>query len=232
MAVPSRKKLGELLASAGLIDETQLATALAEQRKWGGRLGRTLVELGYTDEATMSAALCRQLQLPGIDLSATTLSPQVTRFLPLGLCERYGVMPVSVEPERRTLKIATSDPTNDEALREIASRARLRVEPLVATPTDIDHAIRRYYYGDAAQSQPNPAPGARPRANPTPEVAPLPPPSERPPDDHAEALARIEELLASEVRALRVLVQLLVDKGVISRDEYVARMKSAPGKSS
>ncbi|RYZ36789.1 MAG: general secretion pathway protein GspE, partial [Myxococcaceae bacterium] len=32
---------------AGLLTETQLRTALAEQRKWGGRLGLTLVQMGY-----------------------------------------------------------------------------------------------------------------------------------------------------------------------------------------
>jgi hypothetical protein len=63
---------------------------------------------------------------------------------------------------------------------------------------------------------------------------PQPPPPARaqaPEDPTADSLARIEQLLTSEVRALRVLVQLLVDKGVISRDEYIARVKGS-GKSS
>jgi type IV pilus assembly protein PilB len=234
-SVPPRKKLGEILAAAGLIDEKQLNTALAEQRKWGGRLGRTLVELGYVDEMTMSAALSRQLQLPGIDLSTTELSPQITRFLPVDLCERHGVMPVSADAERRVLRVASSDPTNADALREIANFSRLHIEPMVATPTDIDYAIRRYYYGEVPAGTPaHSQQTARPPAPaPTPAPAPRPPthlpPAANPGDDGiAEGLARVEALLGSEVRALRVLVQLLVDKGVISRDEYVAKMK-APG---
>ncbi len=42
--------IGELLLHEGLIDETQLAVALAEQRQWGHRVGFELVRLGYLSE--------------------------------------------------------------------------------------------------------------------------------------------------------------------------------------
>ena len=59
-----RRRLGELLIEAGVLDPTQLQAALAEQKKWGGKLGRTLVEMGFVDEDSMVRALSRQLKLP------------------------------------------------------------------------------------------------------------------------------------------------------------------------
>ena len=41
----------------------------------------------------------------------------------------------------------------------------------------------------------------------------------------AETLARMERMLTGEVRALRTLVEMLVDKGLIDREEYVRRVR-------
>ena len=225
-----RKRLGEILITAGVLDEARLSTALAEQRKWGGRLGRTLVELGFVDEVTMCAALSRQLQLPAVDLHNAVLPARVTDLLPVDLCERYGVMPVAADRERRILRVATSDPTNQDALSDIGFRSGLRVEPLVATPTDIDKAIRRYYYGEKADGHATrpapPAPVAEPRPPSPPKQEPSLPIRVAADGGGAASLERIEQMLAAEMRATRVLVQLLVEKGIISREEYLARMKN------
>ena len=57
---PPKKRLGEILIDAGVLDENQLRSALSQQRRWGGRLGKTLLELGFVDERTMVLALSRQ----------------------------------------------------------------------------------------------------------------------------------------------------------------------------
>ena len=41
------KRLGDMLIGVGLINENQLASALAEQKKTGKRLGEVLVNNGY-----------------------------------------------------------------------------------------------------------------------------------------------------------------------------------------
>ena len=42
MAQPPRKRLGEILLEAGVIDATKLQAALGHQRRWGGRIGQAL----------------------------------------------------------------------------------------------------------------------------------------------------------------------------------------------
>ena len=59
-----RIRLGELLVRAGVLDEYKLNAALAEQQRWGGRLGRVLVDMGFVSEEILVKALSKQLAVP------------------------------------------------------------------------------------------------------------------------------------------------------------------------
>jgi general secretion pathway protein E len=56
--------IGQLLIEAGLIDQTDLARALAFQDRYGGRLGSILVRLGALSEERLLPILSKQLNLP------------------------------------------------------------------------------------------------------------------------------------------------------------------------
>ena len=56
-----KKRLGDILIDAGIINDEQLTTALAAQREKGQKLGETLIDLGYTTEVEIANALHRQL---------------------------------------------------------------------------------------------------------------------------------------------------------------------------
>src|SRR5205823_860861 len=122
------------------------------QRKWGGKLGRTLVDLGFVDEPSMVLALSQQLKLPSIDLDAAALPPEVSQLLRVDMAERYGVFPVAGNLAQKTLELATPDPTNFEALQEISFHTGLTIKPQVCSASAVDRAIRRYYYGDTSVS--------------------------------------------------------------------------------
>ncbi|MBX7101646.1 MAG: general secretion pathway protein GspE, partial [Myxococcaceae bacterium] len=166
-----RRRLGELLIEAGVLDDERLKAALVEQKKWGGKLGRTLVEMGFVDETAMVQALSKQLGIPSVDLDQLTLPPEVVQLLRVDLAERYGVFPLQGDPRGRTLQVASSDPTNLEALQELGMTLGARVVPTVATGSSIDRAIRRLYYGEAAR---RPAPAAAPAKPPPPPAPPAP----------------------------------------------------------
>jgi type IV pilus assembly protein PilB len=233
-----KRRLGEILVTAGLISDLQLKAALAEQRKWGGKLGRTLVEMGFVDEPSMVVALSHQLRLPMIDLDKVELPAQVVQFLRVDIAERYGVFPVGGDPVHRTLQLATSDPTNAEAFKELAFYTGMRVQPQVATSTGIDRAIRRYYYGESTPGQRAAKPqdmGLSERtfdadqlsAKPT-EVngtAKMPPPTSNELAQLIEQVGALERLVAGQVRALRGMLELMVDKGILSRDEYLNKVR-------
>ena len=61
-----RKKLGECLVGAGLIDEKTLAKALELQKVQKKKLGRVLIDMGVADDGTIARALAEQLNIPMI----------------------------------------------------------------------------------------------------------------------------------------------------------------------
>lgn len=244
-----RRRLGELLLEAGVLDEAKLQAALIEQRRWGGKLGRTLVDMGFLDEDTMVRALSRQLGLKVVDLDQLD-KPRAVQMLRLDLAERYGVFPVSGDPGNRQLVLATSDPTNQEALSELEFASGLTISVLVASQSSIDRAIRRHYYGETPTRTAAPdnfgqqestfdpealvggapsAPRPRPPQTPVPS-APRAPGGAIPAAQHElvkvqERVAALEVAMAQQVHALRALLELLSAQGLISREEYVDRLQ-------
>src|SRR6267143_1583320 len=102
-------KLGDILIQQGVIDVEKLIAALSDQRAFGGKLGRTLVDLGYVSEEQLVHALATQLGLETVDLAQVEIAPDALSTLPVDACERYGVFPVRVDPERRVLWLATAE---------------------------------------------------------------------------------------------------------------------------
>ncbi|HMW44897.1 MAG TPA: hypothetical protein PKD47_03320, partial [Solirubrobacterales bacterium] len=62
LAVPPR--LGESLASKGLVTEEQLADAVAEQNRTGSRIGEVLVHGGALEETELLRVLSEQMDMP------------------------------------------------------------------------------------------------------------------------------------------------------------------------
>lgn len=230
-------RFGEILVRAGLLDETHLKAALAEQKKWGGRLGRVLVEMGFVDESTVVAALSRHLSIPAVDLEASPPPLDAAQLLPVQTCERYGVFPLMASADRKLLKLATSDPTNHEAFQQIEFRHGMKVEPVVASGSDIDRAIRRYYYGEhpeqqeelpevAAEAMEIVADRMDQEAPPSQSAAPVQESDVQPRErDLVERVARLEELANRQARALRALVDLMVESRQLDRAAYVRKVR-------
>ena len=234
-----KRRLGEILMDAGLLSETQLKAALQEQRKWGGKLGRTLVEMGIVDEDSMARALSRQLNIPVVDLDSVRLPPGVVQLLRIDVAERYGVFPLGGDPAQKLLHVASADPTNLEALQELSFQTGMRVQQSVSSASGIDRAIRRYYYGESTKASVTASPDSygRPEmtfepqaprmaaATAAPGAAPSDPEVLRRLDALNERVGSLEQAVAGQVRALRVLMELLVDSGVVRREEYLNRVR-------
>lgn len=246
-AQTKKRRLGEILKDAGVLTELQLNAALSEQRKWGGRLGRMLVEMGFVDEDSMMLALSRQLNLPLVDLDRVVLPPEVAKLMRVDIAERYGVFPVQQEPKHKILQIATSDPTNQDQLSELEFHTGMRIQVALSSPSAIDRAVRRYYYGDHSTSSPTTSPqqlgvaeaeydpsqlqsrnngggSAAPAGAPAASSAEVRELTQRL-SQALTQIANLEQLMASQVRVARGLVELLVAKGIISREEYLAKVR-------
>jgi len=233
-------KLGEILIQQGVIDHDKLIAALSDQRAFGGKLGRTLIDLGYVSEQQLLRALSAQLGLEIVDPDEIEVTPEALRCIPVDACERYGVFPVRVDEEQRVLWVATAEPDR-QMLEEVAQIAQYTLEPMLASMSSIERAMRRYYFGEPA-SIPRDFPLAAPRrsfpnraadaaflgltAEPESYAIGAVAPQGDPRDALQELKAliiRLERTVTAQSRAFRALVDLLQEKGVIRRGELGQR---------
>lgn len=143
MAVTTRKRLGEIIVEAGLITNTQLARALAEQKKTGLPLGRTLTTMGIVSESQIVAALSLQLNIPAIEVQSLTPDPKAMKLLDIEFCQTYSCIPFAYEEQGKFLSVAMADPTNPEFFDQIRVKTKSNLRPFIAGPDAIEKALRR-----------------------------------------------------------------------------------------
>jgi len=146
----AREKLGEIVVKAGVLDQAGLQRALNEQARWGGQLGRYLVELGLITEETLVRALSTQYRLPAVALDPPRLNISVGRLVPKEICERNNLVCFRADLKNKFLDIAMSDPSNADAIDEIRVATKFNVRPHIAAPTVVDKSIAFIFYGDMA----------------------------------------------------------------------------------
>ncbi len=241
----ARQKLGEMLLEAGVIDDAQLRSALADQRRWGRSLGRTLVEMRLIAEDALVAVLAKHLGVQSVDLDRYEVPSHILALVPADVARNSRILPFA--QSGRFLDVAMADPQNLGVIDEIRIRTQLNIRPYLCGPKQIERNIGRFY-GDGLrvelsipfegpdtfeQSQPVRAPkatrdeGMR-RFPPTiaPPLASAPPAVQRDAEIASlqHRISTLEGLVARDEEVLRKLLALLVDKGLATRDEIVERL--------
>lgn len=213
-SVSQRMKLGELLLKAGVITEQQLRQALAEQKKWGGKLGALLVDLGFLDEDMLVKALSKQLGLPRVDFSGLVVSPEALGRLKAEYALDKHVLPIAIDGAGKTLIVVLADPTNRALVDEIARVSGCRVQVAIAGERALDRAIRQYYSDVAGVNRAAAGQAAAGGDEP----------------DSLESLCQqLEQMQRDQVGILKSLVEMLLQKGYISREEYRWVLRESQG---
>ena len=158
-------RLGELLVRAGVIDELKLKAALAEQQRWGGRLGRILVDMGFVSEDLLTKALSKQLGIARATFADTNIPAPILAKVPADFARSNACCPEHFDAARNQLTLAMADPTNVSVPDELRFKTGLRVEVTIAGEVQVSTAIDRIY-------------GMRSGAYAPPEAIDLPPAGE------------------------------------------------------
>jgi type IV pilus assembly protein PilB len=147
-----RRRLGEVLVAGGVLTRAQLEDALRAQKEETGRrrrLGEVITALGLADEVQMARALSDQLGLPFIDLGSLPVPDETLAVLPRNVALRHRAVPISLAHD--VLTVAVADPTNVLALDDIRLATKLsQIRTAVATASDVQEAVNRYYGGAGA----------------------------------------------------------------------------------
>lgn len=230
-----KRRLGQMLLDEGLIDELQLTRALGEQKQWGRRLGHALIKLGFVSEEDVVRVLARQLGVPAVRLQGKVVDPEVIERVPRPLARKYRCIPLFVKHEAGfdVLYLGMDDPTDLSALDDLAFRTGERIRPVLVGPLDIEDALLRLYEGTAdgldAKSPFDEAP-LEP-GDTAPVLTGLPEADSPHPHAAREAApatgpAGRTEAGASTRAILRAVTELLIQKGVIEREELVERIRA------
>ncbi len=145
----SRVRLGEMLVQRGLIDAVQLQAALAHQQRWGGRLGRSIVQLGFMKERTLLQHVGEQIGVPYVEIGDREVAPKILSLVPAAIIRSRKAVPLErVEVGRRgALVVALADPWNLELLDELAFATGMAIQPVLAAEGDLERAIARLLDG-------------------------------------------------------------------------------------
>lgn len=146
--IEKKKKLGDLLIDAGIINEEQLNKALEIQSKSGERLGTILIENNYVTESQIMEVLEFQLGIPFIDLNVVTIPNEVQRLIPYQLIRRHNVVPIKLE--LNLLYVAMEDPLNFIAIEDLRMATNYEIVPVISFKDAINNTINRIYGNETA----------------------------------------------------------------------------------
>ncbi len=143
MEVTKKIRIGDLLIQNRVITHEQLLAALAEQKKTGRKLGRTLIDLNFIKETDLLNFLSRQLQIPFLDISRHPRSPETVKMLPESLARRFRVM--LLENNANDVLLAMADPTDLMAVDELTRVLKKTIRAAVVRESDLLAAIDQSY---------------------------------------------------------------------------------------
>ncbi|MBN2362019.1 MAG: general secretion pathway protein GspE [Deltaproteobacteria bacterium] len=247
MSNERRIRLGELLIRAGLITELQLNAALAEQKRWGGRLGHILVEMNFISEEILVKGLARLLGVPRADLDHIDVPEAVLQRFDPTECQSRGFLPIQYRAADKRLTVAMVEVNDLTLIDELRFKYGFVVQPVIAGERSLQKAARALFYGaeleQAVSLEPaiklvdnqggtlverrdeiaagQPVPGFRSTTG-----------VERPqqlPATAAGGSSELDELEAAQrrqARAIKSVIELLVEKGVFSREEFLTCVSS------
>ncbi len=151
-----RKRFGEILVEAGVITNSVLTGALQAQKKSGLSLGRILEDMGAISDWDITSCLARQFNLVAVQtISAPAIPENLRQVIDCDMAIKKNIFPLGLKG--KLLRLAISNPLDFDTLDKVAFRTALRIEPVLATPTEIFKAIKRYYLseGSSKDSAPN-----------------------------------------------------------------------------
>ncbi len=146
-----RKRFGEILIEANVVDQSTLKQALDNQRQTGRRLGQILEKMGVATEKDIAEALSRQFGLTAVtNIAKMNCSAELLKIIDSDTAMDKMIFPL--KKEGGTLSLAMVNPLDLETIDKLSFCTGLRIVPCVTTPTEIQAAVNRHYLKYVEQS--------------------------------------------------------------------------------
>lgn len=221
------KTFAQIAVEAGLLSRADVSRAreLADERGVP-QVVIAVRELGV-DEVALVAAFRRELRILAVDPGAVRPDVDALRELSRDLCRRLRVVPLQVRggPGRddKELWLAMADPTDTDAIAEVERATGAVVDVALLPLSAIDELTERGYkelHTQVVRRTVTRPFGVRGVVSTQPHARP----ASGTPGDEPESTATMpfRELAAQADHDLRLdaLIDLLVDRGIIKREDY------------
>ncbi|MGM8364548.1 GspE/PulE family protein [Virgibacillus sp. W0181] len=142
----TRKRLGDLLQTAGIVTEEQINQAL-ENKTSNQKLGDALLERGLITERQLIEVLEFQLGIPHVQLFHYPIDKKVLSYVSKELAQRSYIMPLKMDGD--SLVLAMNDPMDYYIIDDLEISTGWNIAPVIAARDDILFTINKYYdHGD------------------------------------------------------------------------------------
>ncbi len=203
-----KKRLGEMLIEAGLIDTFQLSSALGEQKQWGGRLASIIINMGFTDDESVASILEKQLGVKCVSLEKMEILPEALSKMEVDMAEKYCVMPI--EFSNKELILAISDPTDLKSIDELGFALSVKIKTVLALESGIKKAIAKHYRGIVSEGKTYKV-----------DTKKL---SEEMEVTSSHEIAEPETLVSPDI-LIECLIEILVEKSVITKEDLLEKIR-------
>jgi type IV pilus assembly protein PilB len=141
--VKSKKRLGEMLVEAGLLNDDQLKQAVVEHKRNNMKLGQFLVREGIVSGGQIADLISRQLKIAKYYPDNFPIDMSMIDVIPADLAQKYQAVPVAKSSHLLTL--AMTDPTDINALDAIEVYTNMEVEAVICTYQEWNHLLGTLY---------------------------------------------------------------------------------------
>jgi general secretion pathway protein E len=136
--------LGEILTQQCALSAEALNAALARQPETGQRIGELLLAAKAISTTQLYQALATQLDLPFIEaLPETVNDTELLELIPLTYARQHCIMPLNLSSS--ALQVVVADPFEREAINDLGTLAKTRIDLHLAPRDQITNLINRSY---------------------------------------------------------------------------------------
>lgn len=144
----AKKRIGDLLIERGLITENELKFALDMQKQVKKKLGEVLVDNKIVSPEDMAKTLAYQLEVDYIDLTQVNIPEELSQLIQRNTARQNHLVPIQKQGD--SLFVAMDDPMNFYAIDEVRKATKLKIVPMIATESAVEHSINTLYGNENA----------------------------------------------------------------------------------